>query len=220
MKKGFFLIVSTIICVSAYAQQIVEDFEANSFNWTEYTYSNNYKAVIAKGKLTIVSDIVRYASVSETGTFAMVMDLMDPDPVPTHWNRMAASHCIMPIDVQKPFKVRANISKASFSSSSCVGMLFNYRDEMNYYCIAVNNNGVRFSRVENGRIVGIEEDPMTPKKPNIMFWELEKDGEELIFTINGSEFLRLHYTPMIYRGFGFFAYGGADLIVDDVTFIQ
>ncbi len=221
MKKLLLFLVSVVICMTMSAQQIVEDFEANSFNWTEYNYNSAYQAVIAKGKLTIKSDVVSYTAISETQTYAKIMSLMDPAPLPTHWNRMAASHCIAPIDILKPFTVRANVMAANASTnSSCVGVLFNYRDEMNYYCIAINRNGVRFSRVENGRIVGIEEDPMCPKNMNTMVWEIEKDGEELVFKINDTEFLSLHYTPMQYRGFGFFAYGGASLSVDDVTFVQ
>lgn len=221
MKKTFLFLVCAVLCMTMSAQQIVEDFEANSFNWTEYNYNSAYQAVIAKGKLTIKSDVVSYTAFSETQTYAKIMNLMDPNPLPTHWNRMAASHCVAPIDILKPFTVRANVMAANASSnSSCVGVLFNYRDEMNYYCIAINRNGVRFSRVENGRVVGIEEDPMCPKNMNTMVWEIEKDGEELVFKINDTEFLSLHYTPMQYRGFGFFAYGGASLNVDDVTFVQ
>lgn len=221
MKKVLLFVVCTAMYLTMSAQQIVEDFEANSFNWTEYTNSSTFQAVIAKGKLTIKSEVIRYTAANETRTYEMIMDLIDPDPLPTHWNRMAASHCIAPIDIVKPFTVRANVLATNISTNtSCVGVLFNYRDEMNYYCIAVNRNGVRFSRVENGRIVGIEEDPMCPKNMNTMVWEIEKDGDELVFKINDTEFLNLHYTPMQYRGFGFFAYGGASLSIDDVTFVQ
>lgn len=222
MKKFFIVAVCLLSAFAIKAQPIVEDFEANSLEWSEFTFSSGFYAQIKKGKMSIFSQPIRYSSPSETGTFALLMDMMDPDPIPTHWNRMAHTHCLAPIDVQKDFTIRTNLVPTMSSTNSCVGILFNYRDEGNYYCIAYNStNGVRFSRLENGRLVGWEEIPMVPKNnKQQMEWELVKDGDVLIFRINQTEFLKIRYAPMTFRGFGFFAYGGSSMNVDDVTFVQ
>lgn len=223
MKKLTVFVLSALCCTTLIAQNsIKEDFEANSLEWTEYT-SGNFFAEISKGSLKVSSTTAGYAATSESCMVTQIVESMFAPPMPTHSHRISESHCFAPIDVQKPFTVRALLkSMNQLSSTNCVGIIFNYRDAANYYCIALNPYGVRFSRYENGRLAGFEECPMVPKKINnvMMSWELKKDGDYLIFTIEGIEFLKMRYAPIEYRGFGFFAYGGGSLMVEEVEFIQ
>ena len=226
MKKLFLFITCALYGTIILAQNSVkEDFEANSFEWTEYTYSNNYYAEILKGFLKISSSPIGYTGAFGGSDVAAVLlqEAAYPSPAPTHKFRMSESHCVAPIDVQKPFIIRSWLkSVVQLNSSNCIGILFNYRDAANYYCIALNLNGVRFSRYENGKLVGFEECPMVPKKVNnvMMNWELKKDGDYIIFTIDEIEFLKIKYAPLEYRGFGYFAYDGATIWVDEVEFIR
>lgn len=223
MKKFFLFIACATFSTMLLAQNsIKEDFEANSLEWTEYTYGN-YTAQITKGNLRILSTRSPYLGTNEAVIVAQIIEALFTPPVPSHYHRISESHCFAPIDVQKPFTIRALLKPTvQLSSDNSVGILFNYRDAANYYCIAVNQNGVRFCRYENGKLVGFEECPMIPKKMSnvMMSWELKKDGDFLLFSIEGTEYLKIRYAPMEYRGFGFFAFEGGALIVEEVEFIQ
>ena len=223
MKKSFLFVICVFINTMLIAQNsIKEDFEANSLEWTEYT-SGNYFAQISKGSLKVSSNRTGYSGMSESAVVAQIIESLFVPPVPSHSNRISESHCFAPIDVQKPFTIRTLLKPTvQLSNSNSVGIMFNYRDAANFYCIALNQNGVRFSRYESGKLVGFEECPMIPKKMNnvMMSWELKKDGDFLLFSIEGTEFLKIRYAPIEYRGFGFFAYDGASVLVDEVEFIQ
>lgn len=223
MKRLFLLVVCAATIPMIYAQNsIKEDFEANSLEWTEYT-SGNYFAQISKGTLKVSSTRTGYSGITESAVMTQIIETLYAPPVPSHSNRISESHCFVPIDVQKPFTIRTLLKPTvMLTSYNSVGILFNYRDAANYYCIALNQNGVRFCRYECGKLVGFEECPMIPKKMNnvMMSWELKKDGDFMLFYIGETEFLRIKYAPIEYRGFGFFAYDGASLLVDEVEFIQ
>ena len=207
MTAAFCLgLISTI-----HAQQITEDFSSNSLGWNECaSESESGKAIIDKGKLTIISKGVR-------GKFLAALAGISPTAA-TYFT----CFCYAPIDVTRTFTISTNVKFRNLDDDQMAGLVFNYKDDGNFYAYIFNDNSVRFIRMEDNRLVGSITQSMKWSKTRkaTQNWELSSEGDALTFIVDGVSVMKTRYMPLKYNGFGFYTFGKQTLEVSDVTFNQ
>ncbi len=198
------------------AQTFKETFDANSLEWTECAYDNEYgTAIIDGGKMTVTSK-------GEKKGLGVALTLMSGVPTKSGVNTFFETHCYAPLDVQKPFKIRTHVKVQKLADDRTTGLVFNYKDGGNFYSFNFNDEMVRFERHVDGAIVGFISQGVkwTKVKKVDQEWELISDGQILTFVVDGVPIMKVRYMPLDYSGFGFYTYGKQKLVVDDVEFIQ
>lgn len=211
MKKSIMAVVLANICLTTVsAQSIKETFDSNSLNWNECaSESNAGKAIIDKGVLTITSE--------GTNKF---------------WSAMAGRQigknteftcfCYAPLNVSRPFTINTNVTIGKLDDDKFVGLLFNYKDDGNFYAFVFNETDVKFLRkVDNEWVGSITQGVKWSKKRKAQQnWRLESDGSILAFFVDDLPIMKVRYMSLDYAGFGYFTFGNQKLIVDDVEFKQ
>lgn len=219
MKK----LVLFALCVFAivepfnlFADSIKEDFESNSLEWTECTFKNAPgTAIIDKGVMTITSK-------GENKALGALLTGLSGVATKVGENTFFETHCYAPIDPAKPFKIIANVLIDKLGDDKLVGLVFNYRDGGNFYCFSFNEGLVNFKRYVDGDVVGsISQSVKWNKNKKLQqLWELESDGQQLSFFVDGMQIMKIRYMPIDYAGVGFYTFGKQKLIVDDIEFLQ
>lgn len=179
-----------------------ETFDSNSLEWTE-----------APKKFAGPSAII------DEG----VMKLQLSGGLLTSSLQFIETHCYAPIDVQKPFTIKTNVNIKTIPADGAVGLIFNYKDDGNFYMFKISMFGLAFCRYENNVLVGSITRPMSwgTFKDIQQEWELISDNQTLRLNINEEPMLKVKYMPLQYSGVGFYATGkGQSLSIDDIEFIQ
>ena len=103
-----------------------------------------------------------------------------------------------------------------------VGLIFNYKDNGNFYAYVFNDEEVVFLRYKENRLIGdIHQSVKWSKKRKAQQnWGLESEGSLLSFFVDDMLIMKVRYMPLEYAAFGFYTFGNQKLIVDDVDFIQ
>ena len=190
------------------AQSYKETFDSNSLEWTECGYKNEIgTAIIDKGVMTIKSKGVKKGLSLLTGVVVGEYTVFE-------------THCYAPLNVLKPFEIRAKVNVKQLAVDRLVGIVFNYKDNGNYYAFTFNDDFVKFVRYVDGKEVGSVSQGVKwkGKRKTDMEWVLISDGETLTFKVDGI--LKIRYMPLSYSGFGFYSFGNQELIVDEVEFKQ
>lgn len=210
MKKLILCAAACLATAATMAQSYKETFDTNSLEWTECAYKNAIgTAVIDKGVMTVKSK-------GELKGLAMLTGSKVRN------NTFFETHCYAPIDVQKPFEITAKVNIKQLASDRLVGLVFNYRDNGNFYCFSFNDDFVSFKRYEEGDLVGEVSQGIrwTGKRRSDMEWMLTSDGDMLVFKIDGAPVLSIRYMPLSYSGVGFYTFGNQELVVDEIEFRQ
>ncbi|WP_418233266.1 hypothetical protein [Butyricimonas virosa] len=211
MKKFILSICVFITMLSVTnAQSYKETFDSNSLEWTECGYKNEIgTAIIDKGVMTIKSKGVKKGLSILTGVIVGEYTVFE-------------THCYAPLNVLKPFEVHAKVNVKQLAADRLVGIVFNYKDNGNYYAFTFNDDFVKFVRYVDGKEVGSISQGVKwkGKRKTDMEWILISDGETLTFKVDGISILTIRYMPLNYSGFGFYTFGNQELIVDEVEFKQ
>lgn len=210
MKNLILGVIAFLFTLPANAQFYKETFDTNSLEWTECAYKNAVgTAVIDRGVMTITSkgDL--------KGLSALVGKKIRE-------NTFFETHCYAPIDVKRPFEIAAKVNIKQLAFDRLVGLVFNYRDNGNFYCFSFNDDFVSFRRFEDGDIVGEVSQGIkwSQKRREDMDWTLSSDGDTLVFKIDGASILTIRYMPLSYAGVGFYTFGNQELVVDEIEFRQ
>ena len=217
MKKTIGTILVALVASNAiYAQNFVETFDANSLEWTECAFeSNNGTAIIDKGKMTVTSK-------GEKKGMSVMTTMLTGVATQIGENTFFETHCYAPLNVQQPFKIRTHVKIRRLANDQTTGLVFNYRDNGNFYCFNFNDEMVRFERHVDGVVVGAVTQGVKwkDKKKVDQEWELVSDAQTLTFLVDGLQILKVRYMPLEYTGFGFYTFGKQELEIDDVEFIQ
>ena len=211
MKKTIVAIAVTFICAaSVNAQSVKETFDSNSLNWNECaSESNAGTSIIDKGVLTLTSKGVnKFMSVMAGAQVGQ--------------NTAFTCFCYAPLNILRPFKVSTNVTIGKLDEDKLAGLIFNYKDDGNYYAFVFNESEVRFLRVENMRLVGAVTQSVKWAKTRKMQqnWRLESDGSTLSFFVDELSIMKIRHMPLEYTGFGYYTFGKQKLVVDDVEFFQ
>lgn len=213
MKKQFLAILLLGASIVASAQErfsYKENFDANTLEWTEAAHKTSVgTAIINNGLLKVASKGERIGLALLTGNAADIKSA-------TYFE----THCYAPIDVVKPFEIHSMITVASSASESMAGILFNYKDDGNFYCFALSKEFITFLRYENGEVVGKIQQAIKVARAKSAKWSIYSDGSTLSFKIDGVTLLNIRYMPLSYSGFGYYTYGEQNMVVDWVEFIQ
>ena len=214
MKRTIFILaISLIFYLQTNAQSIKETFDSNSLEWTECSFESSAgRAIIDKGVMTVTSKGEKKGASLLLGAQVGV-------------NTFFETHCYAPIDVMKPFEIHSRVCLERRGSliptETLVGLIFNYRDNGNFYCFSFNSEFVTFRRYVDGEIVGEVSQAMNTKNcGEIMKWSLYSDGNTLTFKVDDVSMLNVRYMPLQYSGFGYYTFGAQTLYVDWVEFIQ
>lgn len=136
MKKFILSICVFITMLSVTnAQSYKETFDSNSLEWTECGYKNEIgTAIIDKGVMTIKSKGVKKGLSILTGVIVGEYTVFE-------------THCYAPLNVLKPFEVHAKVNVKQLAADRLVGIVFNYKDNGNYYAFTFNDDFVKFVRI-------------------------------------------------------------------------
>lgn len=211
MKKSIFIFAAIITLTAPMNAQIIkETFDSNSLNWNEcVSESNAGTSIIDKGVLTITSK-----GMNKFWTAMLGAQIGEN----THFT----CHCYAPLNVQRPFKISSNVTIGKLDDDKYVGLLFNYKDDGNFYAFVFDDNDVTFLRFEDMKLVGIMTQSVRWPKTRKMRqnWKLESDGSTISFFVDGLPIMNVRYMPLEFSGFGFYTRGKQKLVVDDVEFFQ
>ena len=197
MKK-FWVIVLVLAACSFWAKAnvVVDDFSANIYSWNEGVIDGDI------GEIAIINGHLEIKS--------------------KHDEVALKTHCYAPINVERDFKITAHVSINKLKDDKQVGLIFNYRDDGNFYCFSFNEYAVSFRRFENNVQVGSYHQGIKwKKKKNIeQEWTLVKEADELAFLVDGQEIIRIRYMPLSYCGVGFYTIGKQGLAVTKIEYVQ
>ena len=175
---------------------VIDDFTANLYAWNE--------GVIDKGigEISIINGVLVIKS--------------------NHDEIALKTHCYAPINVERDFRISARVMIDKLKDDKQVGLIFNYRDDGNFYCFAFNEYSVSFRRFENNVEVGSYHQGIKWKKKKRVDqeWTLVKEADELAFSVDGQEIIRIRYMPLAYCGVGFYTIGKQGLAVDKIEYEQ
>ena len=195
-KNVITLLLMAAMALGAMANVIVDDFSANLFSWNEGEIGDNIGTIqIINGQLSIQSK---------------------------HDEVALKTHCYAPINVERDFRITAHVVIDKLKDDKQVGLIFNYRDDGNFYCFSFNEYAVSFLRFENNREVGSFHQGIKWKKKKKLEqeWTLVKDADELAFLVDGQEIIRIRYMPLAYCGVGFYTISKQKLTVNKIEFEQ
>lgn len=190
------LLLVAALAFSAKANVIVDDFSANLYAWNEGEIGDNIGTIqIINGQLNIQSK---------------------------HDEVALKTHCYAPINVERDFRITAHVVIDKLKDDKQVGLIFNYRDDGNFYCFSFNEYAVSFLRFENNKEVGSFHQGIKWKKKKKLEqeWTLVKDADELAFLVDGQEIIRIRYMPLAYCGVGFYTISKQKLTVNKIEFEQ
>ena len=197
MNKYLPIVLLMAVCViSAKANLIVDDFSANIYGWNEGEIDGDIGTIaIINGQLNIVSKHDEFA---------------------------LKTHCYAPINVERDFRITAHVGIDKLKNEKQVGLIFNYRDDGNFYCFSFNEYAVSFRRFENNVEVGSYHQGIKWKKKKKLEqeWTLIKEADELAFLVDGQEIIRIRYMPLSYCGVGFYTISKQKLFVDKIEYEQ
>jgi hypothetical protein len=198
MKKQILLslLLLAALAFGAKANVLVDDFTANIYGWNEGEIDGDIGAIaIIDGKLDIRSK---------------------------HEDVALKTHCYAPINVDRDFKITAHVIIDRLKNDKQVGLIFNYRDDGNFYCFSFNEYAVSFRRFENNVEVGSYHQGIKWKKKSKLEqeWTLIKEADELAFSVDGQEIIRIRYMPLSYCGVGFYTISKQRLTVDRIEYVQ
>ncbi len=197
MKK--YLLITILVTACSFwvkANIIVDDFSANIYAWNEGEIGDNIGTIqIIDGQLNIHSK---------------------------HDEVALKTHCYAPINVEKNFRITAHVGIDKLKDDKQVGLIFNYRDDGNFYCFSFNEYAVSFRRFENNVEVGSYHQGIKWKKKKKLEqeWTLIKEADELAFLVDGQEIIRIRYMPLSYCGVGFYTISKQKLFVDKIEYEQ
>ena len=212
MKRRLFMVlVAVLTALTSNAQSIKETFDSNSLNWNETAESNpEGNAIIDKGVLTITSNGI--------SKFMAAMAGVNSNSFATYFT----CFCYAPLNMQKSFKIKTNVTIGKLDDDKLAGLIFNYKDDGTFYAFVFNETNVRFLRYVDNRLVGqITQSVKWGKTRKIQQeWNLEYDGSTIQFAVNDLPILKVRYMPLEFAGFGYYTFGKQKLIVEDVEFFQ
>lgn len=195
-KNLLTLLFALALAFSVKANVIVDDFSANIYSWNEGEIGDNIGTIqIINGQLNIQSK---------------------------HDQIALKTHCYAPINVDRDFKITAHVLIDKLKDDKQVGLIFNYRDDGNFYCFSFNEYAVSFLRFENNVEVGSYHQGVkwNKKKKLEQEWTLIKADDELAFLVDGQEIIRIRYMPLAYCGVGFYTIDKQKLTVDSIEYVQ
>ena len=181
--------------------QITENFDSNSWGWTEYSGTKG-DAVIMNGVLHLESRNDKINNVQDIigGIFSMAY---------------------APIDPQKGFKLtcEAIINKIDYDKR--FGIVLDYKDDWNCIILLITRDNAYFYRIREGRVVNLihRQFKLGKQKKDSIDNSLKYIDNTLELRVNdiNAYSTALRNISIDTNGIGFFAYGYVNVDFDNVT---
>lgn len=199
MKKTTTILLACALATGAAAQEM-ETFDSNSWQWAEVS------SVL--GHAYIVDGVMRV----ESNTSANIP-----------WTEIiekSSTHCELPIDPTKGFTIKSDAFVKKINDEKWVGVILNYIDDMNFMAFYFRENEAYFKVWEEGRLISSKHNQfkLPEQKKAALQIEIHYLPGELEFRVNDIQALLFRNFPhkIDSNGFGFFAYGKAQVDFDNV----
>ncbi len=202
----FLAILGSIAALNA--QSIKETFDSNSLGWNETPKKiDSGTSIIEKGVLTIKTEGTSKFWQAMTGESSC------------NW---FICSCYAPLNMDRSFTIVTNVTIGKLDDDKYVGLVFNYKDDGNFYAFIFSDEMVYFVRREKHKLVGSKHQGVrwSVKRKARQNWRLESDTKTISFFVDDVPIMKMRYMPLEYTGFGFYTFGKQKLEVDDIEFIQ
>lgn len=195
MKKILCTILLIIMASSfALAQNIIwqDDFNGNK-NWSEFEYKKQGSALVKDGVLTIKCE--------EDNLFI--------------------SKCRTNLNGSRSFSIQVDaVSKSGLKEDVYFGLVVNYLDRKNYTVFAIEKGFAYFVEYKNGIVVREDYDLIKNTKSKSFTLEIKKNGNNVVFVVNGEETLDLDQVDVLTNNVGVFVKGKAEVAFDNMIIKQ
>jgi len=195
MKKIVCCILLIITASSvALAQNIIwqDDFNGNQ-NWSEFEYKKQGSAFVKDGVLTIKCE--------ENNSFI--------------------SKCRTNLNGSRSFSIQVDaLSKSGLKEDVFFGLVVNYLDRKNYTVFAIEKGFAYFVECKNGLVVREDYDLIKNTKAKSFTLELRKNGNRVVFVVNGEETLDLDQVDVFTSTIGLYVKGKAEVAFDNMIIKQ
>lgn len=205
MKSKLLIIALFVFALASNIEaQIKENFDSNSWQWTEYSAD--------LGKAYIIEGVMRLESRSDNSntTYAdMVANV--------------ATHAFLPMDPSKGFDIKCTATVEKFEGKKQFGIILDYLDDMNCLLFMIKGDCAYLYKMKEGKIVGQQRNQFKlqkGKKLTNLDIQIMYMGGELEFRVNDVQALLCKYVPITSNGFGFFAFGKCKVDFDDVEILN
>jgi len=194
-----------LISITAFSQTQTENFESNSWGWTE-TSSKDGEAVINEGVCHLVGKKAGGANFWGIKT--------EPSFVETH--------CFAGYDPSKNFEIKCSAVVKKVSDNGFFGLILDYIDEGNFIVFTVQDDETWLIRYKDYQVVGRIRNILKHKgKKNVAFdVSVKSTYKKLEFFVNGMKAIEARYLPLISNGFGFYVAGMQTVDFDNVEITQ
>lgn len=207
MKK-MIVLMSLLICTTSIPAQMVEDFESNTWGWSESVQKDG-QAIITEG----------------------VMMLVGKNEIDDEWSykrgtSTVLTSCYAPFDPTRDFTYKCVAKAKAINNKGYFGLIFNYKDDLNYSAFYIlkgdKNARVVYENVEGGELIGRRiEDLKLYKKKNVEFnFEIKNTYDKTEFYCDNVKAMEVKYKQVESSGIGMIVIGKQTLEFDSVEIIQ
>jgi hypothetical protein len=205
-KKANIAIAIFFSSITVFAQTQTENFESNSWGWTE-TSSKDGEAIIKEGVFHLEGNKTGYVNPS-------LGIKTEPSFIETH--------CFAGFDPTKNFEIKCTALVKKISDNGFFGMILDYIDDGNFIVFTVQDDEAWLLRYKDYERVGRIRNGLKQKgKKSVAFnISVKSTYQKLQFYVNGMMAVEARYLPMTSNGFGFYVHGSQTVDFDNVEIIQ
>jgi len=206
MKKKSIISIAVIFSsVMVFAQTQTENFESNSWGWTE-TSSKDGEAIIKEG--------VFHLEGKKTAVMSLWGIASEPSFIETH--------CFAGFDPSKNFEIKCTAMVKKISDNGNFGLILDYFDEGNFIVFIVHDEEAWLLRYKDYRVIGRIRNTLKQKDKTKVSVDISVKStyQKLQFYINGMKAIEARYLPLITNGFGFYVAGSQIVDFDNVEIRQ
>jgi hypothetical protein len=206
MKKKSIISIAVIFSsVMVFAQTQMENFESNSWGWTE-TSSKDGEAIIKDG--------VFHLEGKKAGVIGLWGVASEPSFIETH--------CFAGFDPSKNFEIKCTAVVKKISDNGSFGLILDYLDEGNFIVFIVQYEEAWLLRYKDYTLVGRIRNTVKQKDKSKVSIDISiiSTYQKLQFFIDGMKAIEARYLPIITNGFGFYVGGSQIVDFDNVEIRQ
>jgi len=202
MKGKLIISIALIFSgISGFAQTQTENFETNSWGWTE-TSSKDGEAIIKEG-------VFHFEGKKAGGT-----NFWGGVKEPT----FIESHCYAGFDPTKNFEIKCTATVKKISEDGNFGFMLDYLDDGNFILFMVREDEAWLLRYKNYELVGRIRNSLKQKgkKHVALDISVKSTFQKLQFFVNGMMAVESRYLPITSTGIGFYVNGQQTVDFDNV----
>ncbi len=205
--KSIIAVAVIFSSISVFAQIQTENFESNSWGWTE-TSSKDGEAIIKEGVFHLEGKKAGGVSLWGLGT--------------TKEPSFIESHCYAAFDPTKNFEIKCSATVKKISDNGNFGLMLDYLDDGNFIVFMVKDDEAWLVRYKNYEIVGRIRNSLKQKGKKHVSLDISVKStfQKLQFFVNGMMAVESRYLPITSTGIGFYVSGSQMVDFDNVEILQ